>query len=260
MMERLTGWFEGRKGAIIAFSGGVDSCAVASAAKAALGDKAIAVTSKSQTFPPSELAHAKRLAGEIGITHIIIEENELSNPHFVKNSEDRCYHCRTGLVTGLKAISDKYGISCIVDGANADDMGEHRPGMKAMKEAGVKSPLIDLGITKAEVRKIAKGFGLSAHERPAMACLASRIPYGERITKESLQRIEKAENFLRELGATQMRVRHHDSTARIEVLQEEMSTIIENRAQVVEALKGLGFAYVTLDVQGYRSGSMDEVL
>ncbi len=260
MKERLVGWFRGKEGAVIAFSGGVDSCVVAAAAREALGERAIAVTSDSTTFPNTELAHAKRLADEMGIAHEMVTENELLNPLFVKNPEDRCYHCRKGLVEGLKAVAHRYNVTCIVDGANADDTREHRPGMRAMREAGVKSPLLELGITKAKVREIAKEFGLSAHEKPAMACLASRIPYGERITGEKLQRIGKSETFLRALGLSQTRVRYHDSTARIEVLREEMPTVLENRAQIVKELKNLGFAYVTLDIQGYRSGSMDEVL
>ncbi len=260
MKERLIDWFRGKEGAVVAFSGGVDSCVVAAAAKEALGERAIAVTSDSMIFPDMELSHAKRLADEIGIIHEVVSENELLNPLFVKNPKERCYHCRKGLIENLKAVAHRYNITCIVDGANADDMREHRPGMRAMKEAGVKSPLLELGITKAALREIAGEFGLSVHKRPPMACLASRIPYGERITEERLRRIEKAETFLMGLGLSQTRVRHHDSTARIEVLRDEMPTVLENKAQVVRELKGLGFAYVTLDIQGYRSGSMDEVL
>jgi uncharacterized protein len=260
MKDKLIHWFEGKEGVVIAFSGGVDSCVVAAAAKEAMGPRAIAVTSDSKTFPDTELANAKKLAREIGITHKIVTENELKNPLFVKNPKDRCYHCRKGLIEGLKTVAKKYNITCIVDGANADDTGDHRPGMRAMKEAEVQSPLLELGITKVEVREIAKEFGLSVQKKPAMACLASRVPYGERITEVKLSRIEKAENLLRNLGISQRRVRHHDSTARIEVLGGDMPTIIENRAQIVERFKALGFAYVTLDIEGYRSGSMDEVL
>lgn len=260
MKEKLVDWFKGRDGAAIAFSGGVDSAVIAAAAKEALKDRAIAVTSDSKTFPESELEHAKKIAGEIGIKHEIIKENELENPLFVKNPHDRCYHCRKGLIEGLKAVADRYNITCIVDGANASDTGEHRPGMKAMKEADVKSPLMELGITKKGVREIAGEFGLSVKEKPAMACIASRIPYGERITENKLNRIEKAENLLRELGILQTRVRHHESIARIEVMPEDMPRVIENRMKIVERFKGLGFAYVTFDIEGYRSGSMDEVL
>ncbi|MBU2559981.1 ATP-dependent sacrificial sulfur transferase LarE [archaeon] len=260
MKEKLINWFKGQDGAVIAFSGGVDSCVVAAAAREALGKKAIAVTSDSKTFPKSELEHAKKAAREIGIKHEIFTENELENPAFVKNPTDRCYHCRKGLIEGVKAIAERYNITTIVDGANASDTGEHRPGMKAMKEADVKSPLLELGITKDKVRKIAGEFGLSVKEKPAMACLASRVPYGERITEGKLQKIEKAENILKGLGISQMRVRHHESLARIEVMPEDMPKVSENKAQIVEKFKALGFAYVTLDIKGYRSGSMDEIL
>ena len=260
MKERLVDWFKDREGAVIAFSGGVDSCVVAKAAKEALGDRAIAVTTDSKTFPKTELEYAKTLASEIGINHEIVEENELENPVFAKNPKDRCYHCRKGLIEGLKAAADKHNITTIVDGANADDTGQHRPGMKAMKEAEVKSPLLELGLTKSDVRGIAKEFGLSTSTKPAMACLASRIPYGERITGQKLQRIEKAEDLLRNFGISQMRVRHHKSIARIEVLENEMPTVLENRTKIIEKFRSLGFAYITLDIVGYRSGSMDEVL
>jgi uncharacterized protein len=260
MKGRLVDWFGGLEGAAIAFSGGVDSAVIAKAAKEALKERAIAVTSDSKTFPEKELEHAKKIAKEIGIKHEIVTENELENPLFVKNPQDRCYHCRKGLIKGLKAAADKYNITTIVDGANASDMGEHRPGIKAMKEAEIKSPLLELGITKEGVRAIAGEFGLSVKEKPAMACLASRIPYGERITEQKLKKIEKAETLLRELGISQTRVRHHDAMARIEVMPEDMTRVIEMKKEITEAFKSLGFSYVTLDVLGYRSGSMDEVL
>jgi uncharacterized protein len=259
-MERLIDWFRGKDGAVVAFSGGVDSSIVAAAAKDALGDRAIAVTSSSSTFPAHELEIAKKVAEEIGIEHRIIFEDELENPNFVKNPPDRCYHCRKGLVEGLKKVAERHGISTIVDGANADDTLEHRPGLKAMKEAGVRSPLLELGIGKKEVRRMARERGLSIHDKPSMACLASRIPYGERITKEKLARIEKAEDFIRGLGFEQARVRHHNSIARIEVRKGDIPKIVENREIIAKRLRELGFAYVSLDLEGYRTGSMDEVL
>lgn len=260
MKEKLVNWFKEREGAVIAFSGGVDSCVVAAAAREALGKRAIAVTSDSKTFPSSELECAKALACEIGIIHEIVKENELENPAFVKNPTDRCYYCRKGLIEGLKAVADRHNITCIVDGANVSDTGEHRPGMRAMREAEVKSPLLLLGITKERVRDIAGEFGLSVKEKPAMACLASRVPYGERITEQKLQKIENAENLLRGLGISQTRVRHHENLARIEVMPEDMPKVSENRTKIAERFKALGFAYVTLDIEGYRSGSMDEIL
>jgi uncharacterized protein len=260
MKEKLVNWFKGKEGAVIAFSGGVDSAVIAAAAREALGERAIAVTSDSKTFPSSELECARTLAREIGITHEMVTENELENPAFVKNPTDRCYHCRKSLIEVVKAVAERHDITTIVDGANTSDTGEHRPGMKAMKEADVKSPLMALGITKEEVREIAGEFGLSVKEKPSMACLASRVPYGERITQQKLQKIEKAENFLRSLGISQTRVRHHESLARIEVMPEDMPKVSENKAQIVDKFKALGFAYVTLDIEGYRSGSMDEIL
>jgi uncharacterized protein len=259
-MRELLEWFKDKDGAIIAFSGGVDSSVVAKAAKEALGSRAIAVTSHSATFPGREIENAKRVAREIGIKLEVIYEDELKNPQFVENSPERCYYCREGLIKGVKAVAKKYGISLIVDGANADDPKEHRPGLKAMKEAGVRSPLLELGLGKREVREIARKFGLSVHDKPSMACLASRIPYGERITRQKLLKIDKAEEFLVGLGIRQLRVRYHSGIARIEVSEEDIPIILKNRLQVAKYLGRLGFTYVTLDLDGYRSGSMDEAL
>jgi uncharacterized protein len=259
-MQELLDWFKDKDGAIIAFSGGVDSSVVAKAAREVLGSRAIAVTSHSATFPGREIENAKRVAREIGIKLEIIYEDELKNPQFVENSPERCYYCREGLIKGIKAVAEKYGISLIVDGANADDLKEHRPGLKAMKEAGVRSPLLELGLGKREVREIARKFGLSVHDKPSMACLASRIPYGERITRQKLLKVDKAEEFLVGLGIRQLRVRYHNGIARIEVSEEDIPIILKNRLQVVKYVRGLGFTYVTLDLDGYRSGSMDEVL
>jgi uncharacterized protein len=258
--QELVDWFRDKDAVLVAFSGGVDSAVVARAALEALGARAIAATASSATLPSWELESAKKVAREIGILHEIFFEDEFANPKFAENSPERCYHCRKGLIGGLRRVAKSYGIRCIVDGANADDAKQHRPGMRAMRENGVRSPLLELGIGKKEVREIARYFNLSVSEKPAMACLASRIPYGEKITREKLRRVEKAEEFMRSLGFKQLRVRHHGSIARIEVARDDLSKVLEHREEIVRKLKEIGFTYVTIDLEGYRSGSMDEVL
>ncbi len=258
--EKLVEWFEDKDGVVVAFSGGVDSSVVAKAAALALTSKAIAATARSATFSASELKMAVKTAEEIGIKHVLFDEDEFENPGFVENSPMRCYHCRVGLVEGLKMIAGEHGISVIVDGANADDVKQHRPGLRAMRENGVRSPLLELGIGKGDVRKIAAHLGLSVKDKPSMACLASRIPYGERITKDKLAMVEMAEEYLRGLGLRIVRVRNHGGIARIEVDKSEIGRIVNQRDEVVGRLKEIGFTYVALDLEGYRSGSMDEAL
>ncbi len=258
--EELISWFRDKKSVIVALSGGVDSSVVAKAASVALGEKAIAATAKSATLAASEFEIAKKVAREIGITHEIFAENEFEDPRFAENSPERCYHCRKGLTAGLKEVARKYRAKYIVDGANADDVLQHRPGLRAMKENGVRSPLIELGIGKEEVRRIAKHFNLSVHSKPSMACLASRIPYGQRITTEKLRKVEEAEGFIRKLGFKQVRVRHHGSIARIEVAKKDIPRALEFREKISKKLKEIGFTYAALDLEGYRSGSMDEAL
>ncbi len=260
MKAKVVDWFRDKESVVIALSGGVDSSVVAKAAFEALGKKAIAATAKSATLAAAEFETAKKVAREIGIKHEIFTEDEFENPKFAENSAERCYYCRKGLISGLRKVAKKYSAKYIVDGANADDALQHRPGLRALKENGVRSPLMELGIGKEEVRRIAGHFNLSVSSKPSMACLASRIPYGEGITKEKLRRIEEAEDFIKNLGFGQVRVRHHGSIARIEVPEKDIPKLLEFRKKILDKLKELGFTYVALDLEGYRSGSMDEVL
>jgi len=247
---------------LVAFSGGVDSAVVAKLAFDALGTKALAVTVDSRTLPRADLKDAKRLAQLIGIRHMVVEHDELAIPDFRANPPDRCYLCRKSLAEVLRKIADKECIARLADGATASDLGEHRPGIRAASEAGFWHPLMDARALKSDVRAMAKSLGLPVYNRPSSACLSSRIPYGEEITPEKLERIELAEAFLKSLGFTQVRVRAHECIARIEVNPDAIPLLMNGRlhTKVVEKLKSLGFAYVTVDLQGYRSGSLDEVL
>ncbi len=258
--DRLLDWFSDKESVLVAFSGGVDSSVLAKASYLALGENAIAVTAVSSTLSKSEFESAKRVAEEIGIAHVIIEEDELDDPRFVKNPENRCYFCRSGLVSALKKLAEERGIKYVLDGANADDLKGHRPGLKALKEQGALSPLLELGFGKSDVRGIAKFFGLSNFDKPSMACLSSRIPYGEIITAEKLRMVEAAEEFLFNHGFRQVRVRHHDGIARVEVSLDDMDKALSLRGEISREFRVLGFRYVTLDLEGFRSGSMDEVL
>lgn len=258
--DKLLDWFRDKESVAVALSGGVDSAIVAKAAYIALGKNALAVTARSSTLPLSELEEAKCITREIGIEHIIIDEDELDDPRFVENPDNRCYFCRQGLINAIQKLAKHRGVKHVLGGANADDPKEHRPGLKALREGGARSPLLELGLTKKDVREIAKHFDLSVKDKPSMACLASRIPYGERITKEKLVMVEKAEDYLKKKGFTQVRVRNHGGIARIELEKKEIEQAISMTDEIAEKLKKMGFSYVTLDLEGYRSGSMDEVL
>ncbi|MBS1263159.1 MAG: NH(3)-dependent NAD(+) synthetase [Methanonatronarchaeales archaeon] len=260
--RRIVEAFRDRGGAVVALSGGVDSSVVAALSNMALGPRALAVTADSETLPPGETEEAERVASEIGVRHRVVEFSELEEPGFADNPEDRCYHCRRGLIRNLRRIAEEEGIGTVADGTNADDLGGHRPGFEAVKEEGVFSPLVEYGVTKDEVRRIARALGLSVAEKPSLACLSSRIPYGEEITEEKLEKIARAEEFLnREYGFEQLRVRMHgDDLARIEVSPAERGVVAENVDEIAVKLKHAGFLYVTMDLQGYREGAMDEVL
>ena len=246
--------------AIVAFSGGVDSTFVAATAFDALGERALAVTGVSPSIAASEVAEAGELTGLIGIRHELIETHELERSGYVENSPQRCYHCKTELYEQLASLARERGFAFVVDGCNLDDVGDHRPGRAAAAEHGVRSPLIEAALTKDEIRALSLERGLPTWDKPAMACLSSRIPYGTAVTVEALERIGAAEAFLRSLGLRQLRVRHHDGVARIEVEPEVMAALVANRQAIVERLKELGYQYVTLDLAGFRSGSLNEVL
>lgn len=246
---------------IVAFSAGVDSTLLAAIAGEELGHKALAVTATSPSFPERELAEAKQLAEQLGLEHRVISSNELANPDYANNPTHRCYHCKTELYGLLRQLADREGYAYIVDGTNRDDVGDFRPGRKAAKEQRVTSVLQELGFTKSDIRAVSRVMNLQTAAKPAFACLASRFPYGIKITAEALQAVEQAENLIRDLGIEQVRVRVHHDMARIELAPEDIPRVLdsETRHTLVNGLRSLGYRYVTLDLQGYRSGSLNEV-
>jgi tRNA-specific 2-thiouridylase/uncharacterized protein len=248
-----------RDGVLVAFSGGVDSSVVAALAHDALGDDAVACTAKSETLPAEELDDARRVADEIGIRHDVVNFSELDSDAFVRNDEERCYHCRSMRLSAMFDHAAELGIDVVCDGTNASDVGEgHRPGLQAVEELDAYSPLLDHGITKDEVREIAREYDISVAEKASMACLSSRIPTGLEVTEERLSRIEKAERLLRTWGFDQFRVRDHDGLARIEVAEDEFDVALD--PDFVRAARDhitdLGFDHVTLDLHGYQTGSV----
>ncbi|MDD9995767.1 MAG: ATP-dependent sacrificial sulfur transferase LarE [Dehalococcoidia bacterium] len=247
---------------VVAYSGGVDSTLVAAVAQEVLGSRALAVTADSPSLARSELAQAVEIAGRIGIAHRAIRTNELDREGYRANGPDRCFFCKDTLYAELKSIASHEGYRTVANGTNLDDFADIRPGLSAAAQHGVRSPLADAGLTKGEVREQARDMGLTVWDKPAQACLASRIPYGTSVSTETLKRIGDAEAALRELGLDQMRVRHHGRVARIEVPVEQIPGMVDPsaRARIVAAVKGAGYAYVAVDLEGFRSGSMNEVL
>jgi len=250
---------------IVAFSGGVDSTFVAAVARDALDDRALAMTGVSPSIPPSEVEEAKKLARQIGIAHELIDTREMDDPEYVKNNPDRCFHCKDELYGRLAAIAQERGFAAVLDGCNLDDVGDFRPGRRAAAQHGVRSPLLEAGLTKADIRELSRERGLPTWDKPAMACLSSRIPYGTPVTVEALSSVDQAEAYLRSLGVRQLRVRHHvlpsgEPIARIETDDAGLGLALTNRTAIAERLKELGYLYVTLDLTGYRTGSMNEGL
>lgn len=258
-LGRLKEIIKGYESVLVAFSGGVDSTFLLKVSFDVLGDKVIAVFSSSDLSPQREKEDVEKIAKDIGAKLIVIERDVFSNGDFMKNDRLRCYYCKKDLVKRLKVLKEELNLNEIVEGSNIDDLQDFRPGRKALEEEGIKSPLVETGLTKEEIRYLSKEFGLSTYQKHSSACLVTRIPYGDEITLEKLQMIEKAEDFLVQKGFSQVRVRHHGAVARIEVAKEELSKFFDTELldEVSNVLKALGFKYVTLDLSGYRTGSMN---
>lgn len=245
---------------LVAFSGGVDSTLLLKVARDVLGPNALAVTAASEIYPPGEVEEARALAREIGTGHIVWETNGLRSAAFRGNPPDRCYHCKKEIYTGLVSLAREKGIHYVVDGVNADDAGDYRPGIRAGIEMGVRAPLMEAGLTKLEIYALSRQLALPTASKPANPCLATRFPYGTEITREGLEMVHRAEEYLRGLGILQLRVRHHGNLARIEVPQDCFGLLTERSAEVAVKFKEIGYAYTALDLQGYRTGSMNETL
>ena len=248
---------------IVAFSGGVDSTFLLKICVDVLGkESVIAVTAISDSYTKKELKYAKSIAKNCGVEHILLETNEMSDDNFLSNPPDRCYHCKRHLFSELKNIAKARNIEYILDASNVDDKSDYRPGRRAVKEFFVKSPLIDAGITKEDIRRYSKALGLDSWNKPANPCLASRIPYGSKITKDKLEMVQKAETFLRNKGLKVVRVRYHGEIARIEVPEDDIKKLTEKdmRTKIIKYLKHLGFVWITVDLRGYRTGSLNEIL
>mgnify|MGYP000925130242 CR=1 FL=1 len=258
--EKLCSILRSMESVVIGYSGGVDSTFLAKVATDLLGDRALSVAAISESYPQHEQFEAAAFAQDLGLHFLTIQTSELDNPDYLKNAPDRCYHCKHELIAQLREVAIERGINAVVVGTNYDDLGDYRPGQQAVKEAGVRSPLVQAEMTKEDIRLLSRRLGIPTRDKPSVAGLSSRFPYGEASTREKLDMVDRAEQILREHHFRQFRVRHHDKLARIEVSPQDMQNLLSIREEITQKFRTIGYQYIAMDLIGYRTGSMNEVL